>query len=66
MWSEGVYPSPRSTGHSNTESRLEERRKVKSAAYYERKKAARRQLAHAKKSAPVADKTKSQLAQYGY
>ncbi|KAL4911532.1 hypothetical protein BDW74DRAFT_184823 [Aspergillus multicolor] len=31
--------------------RLEERRKVKSSAYYERKKAARRQLAHAQKSA---------------
>jgi large subunit ribosomal protein L13Ae len=46
--------------------RLEERRKVKSAAYYERKKAARRQLVHAKKSAPVAAQTKSQLAQYGF
>ncbi|RAH55037.1 AMP dependent synthetase and ligase [Aspergillus piperis CBS 112811] len=31
--------------------RLEERRKVKSSAYYERKKAARRQLVHAQKSA---------------
>lgn len=46
--------------------RLEERRKVKSSAYYERKKAARRQLVHAQKSAPVNDKTKSQLAEYGY
>lgn len=49
-----------------TGNRLEERRKVKSAAYYERKKAARRQLAHAKNSASVSDQTKSQLAQYGY
>ncbi|KAL4787665.1 AMP dependent synthetase and ligase [Aspergillus varians] len=43
--------------------RLEERRKVKSSAYYERKKAARRQLAHAHKSASVDEKTKSQLAE---
>ncbi|KAL2352120.1 AMP dependent synthetase and ligase [Cryomyces antarcticus] len=34
--------------------RLEERRKVKGAAYYERKKAARRQLADAQKSASFA------------
>ncbi|THC90812.1 hypothetical protein EYZ11_009731 [Aspergillus tanneri] len=46
--------------------RLEERRKVKSSAYYERKKAARRQLVHAQKSAVVSEKTKSQLAQYGF
>jgi large subunit ribosomal protein L13Ae len=46
--------------------RLEERRKVKGAAYYERKKAARRQLSEAKKSAKVDDKTKKQLAEYGY
>ncbi|KAF9886916.1 60S ribosomal protein L16B [Aspergillus nanangensis] len=46
--------------------RLEERRKVKSSAYYERKKAARRQLTHAQKSAVVNDKTKSQLAEYGF
>lgn len=46
--------------------RLEERRKVKSSAYYERKKAARRQLTHAQKSAAVNEKTKSQLAEYGY
>ncbi|PIG79372.1 AMP-binding domain protein [Aspergillus arachidicola] len=43
--------------------RLEERRKVKSSAYYERKKAARRQLVQAQKSAGVSDQTKSQLAQ---
>ncbi|OJJ89684.1 60S ribosomal protein uL13 [Aspergillus glaucus CBS 516.65] len=47
-------------------SRLEERRKVKSSAYYERKKAARRQLVSSQKSAAVNDKTKSQLAEYGF
>ncbi len=46
--------------------RLEERRKVKGAAYYERKKTARRQLAEAQKSAKVDEKTKKQLAEYGY
>ena len=46
--------------------RLEERRKVKGTAYYERKKAARRQLTEAQKSAKVDDKTKTQLAEYGY
>ena len=46
--------------------RLEERRKVKGAAYYERKKTARRQLAEAKKGASVDDKTKEKLASYGY
>ena len=46
--------------------RLEERRKVKSAAYYERKKVARKQLADAKKNATVDDKVKTQLAEYGY
>lgn len=46
--------------------RLEERRKVKGAAYYERKKVARRQLAEAQKSATVDKETKSQLAEYGY
>ncbi|KAJ5818654.1 hypothetical protein N7474_004245 [Penicillium riverlandense] len=47
-------------------SRLEERRKVKSKAYYERKKAARRNLAQAEQKANVNSKTKTQLAQYGY
>ncbi|OOQ84800.1 60S ribosomal protein L16 [Penicillium brasilianum] len=47
-------------------SRLEERRKVKSKAYYERKKAARRNLAKAEQGANVDSKTKSQLAQLGY
>lgn len=46
--------------------RLEERRKVKSNAYYERKKAARRSLAKAESGANVDSKTKAQLAQYGY
>jgi large subunit ribosomal protein L13Ae len=46
--------------------RLEERRKVKGAAYYERKKAARRQLAEAQKTANIDGKVKEQLAQYGY
>lgn len=46
--------------------RLEERRKVKGAAYYERKKAARRQLLQAQRTASVDNKTKEQLAQYGY
>merc|ERR1712000_195285 len=46
--------------------RLEERRKVKGAAYYQRKKAARRQLSDAQKSAKADDKTKKQLAELGY
>jgi len=46
--------------------RLEERRKVKGAAYYERKKAARKQIVAAQKNASVDSKTKEQLAQYGY
>jgi len=46
--------------------RLEERRKVKGAAYYERKKAAQRQLSDAKKSAKIDDETKTELAALGY
>ncbi|KAK5173821.1 60S ribosomal protein L16A [Saxophila tyrrhenica] len=46
--------------------RLEERRKVKGQAYYERKKAMRKMLADSKKSANIDDKTKQQLEQYGY
>lgn len=46
--------------------RLEERRKVKSKAYYDRKKVAQRQLADAKKNAKVSDDTKKQLAEFGY
>lgn len=52
--------------NSNQFYRLEERRKVKSKAYYERKKAARRVLAKAEQGANVDSKTKTQLAQYGY
>jgi large subunit ribosomal protein L13Ae len=39
---------------------------VKGAAYYERKKAARRQLAQAKNDANVDSQIKTQLAEYGY
>jgi hypothetical protein len=46
--------------------RLEERRKAKGAAYYERKKVAARQLADAKKSAKVKADTKKGLTAYGY
>lgn len=46
--------------------RLEERRKVKGAAYYERKKQARRHLVQATKSAKVDDHTKKQLTRYGH
>lgn len=45
--------------------RLEERRKVKGAAYYERKKIARRQNAEAQKSS-ADSKTKEKLAALGY
>ena len=59
----------KSTGkaaYTNARNRLEERRKVKGAAYYERKKAVRKQLSQATKNAKVDDKVKKQLAQYGY
>lgn len=46
--------------------RLEERRKAKGAAYYERKKAARRSLTEAKKNAKVDDKTTQALKALGY
>ncbi|KAM0558348.1 hypothetical protein ACHAPJ_005042 [Fusarium lateritium] len=46
--------------------RLEERRKAKGAAYYERKKIAARQLADAKKNAAVKEDTAKALASYGY
>ncbi|KAK4658199.1 60S ribosomal protein L16A [Podospora pseudocomata] len=45
--------------------RLEERRKAKGAAYYERKLAAR-QLSEAKKTAKVDSKTTEALAAFGY
>ncbi|KAK3114046.1 60S ribosomal protein L16A [Teratosphaeriaceae sp. CCFEE 6253] len=46
--------------------RLEERRKVKGQAYYERKAASRKMLADAKSSASISDETKQQLESYGY
>lgn len=46
--------------------RLEERRKVKGAAYYERKKIARRQLTEAKNKASLDEGKKSELAALGY
>ncbi|KAI0835822.1 ribosomal protein L13 [Hypoxylon sp. FL0890] len=46
--------------------RLEERRKAKGAAYYERKKLAQRQLSEAKKNATVDEKTAKALEAYGY
>lgn len=51
---------------ANGWNRLEERRKAKGSAYYERKKAVRRQLLVAQKTAKVDEKTKAQLAEYGY
>lgn len=47
-------------------SRLEERRKVKSAAYYERKKEHLRQRKEAEDKASVPSETKKQLEAYGY
>ena len=46
--------------------RLEERRKAKAAAYYERKKVSLRQASEAKKSAKVDKKTAKALEAYGY
>jgi large subunit ribosomal protein L13Ae len=46
--------------------RLEERRKVKGAAYYERKKAVRRQMAEAKKTANVDSKVQQELTSLAY
>ncbi|KAK6218618.1 60s ribosomal protein l16 [Colletotrichum tabaci] len=46
--------------------RLEERRKAKGAAYYERKKVAQRQLTDAKKNAKVDQKTAQALEAFGY
>lgn len=45
---------------------MEERRKAKGAAYYERKKIAARQLSDAKKNAATKDETAKALAAYGY
>ena len=51
---------------TNQHHRLEERRKVKGSAYYERKRALQKKLIDAKKSAPIDSKVKEELAQYGY
>ena len=46
--------------------RLEERRKVKGQAYYERKKSARKMLADAQQNASISEETKTQLEGFGY
>ncbi|TKA23858.1 60S ribosomal protein L16 [Salinomyces thailandicus] len=46
--------------------RLEERRKVKGQAYYERKRAARKMLQDAQANANVSQETRQQLESYGY
>lgn len=46
--------------------RLEDRRKAKAAAYYERKKLAQKQLTEAKKGAKVDAKTVKALEAYGH
>lgn len=53
-------------GITDFECSLEERRKAKGAAYYERKKVAARQLSDAKKNASVKEETAKALAAYGY
>jgi large subunit ribosomal protein L13Ae len=45
---------------------LEERRKAKGTAYYERKKLAQRQLTEAKKNAKVDSKTAKTLESFGH
>jgi hypothetical protein len=62
----GMYFNSLSFGPFLTRDSLEERRKVKGAAYYERKKAARRQMAEAKKTAKVDGKTQEHLTSLGY
>lgn len=68
MWSPGTAPTHPITLLTTylPHFRLEERRKVKSAAYYERKKAVRRTLAMANKEANVDENIKKELAKYGY
>lgn len=51
------------TDHGN---RLEERRKAKAGAYYERKKLVARQRSESKKTANVDKKTAETLQAYGY
>jgi hypothetical protein len=62
----GTYSATKHCKLALTHYSLEERRKVKGAAYYERKKAARRQMAEAKKTAKVDGKTQEQLTSLGY
>jgi large subunit ribosomal protein L13Ae len=57
----GVERTPANPPHS-----LEERRKAKGLAYYERKKVASRQLSEAKKNAGTKSETAQALAAYGY
>lgn len=52
--------------YSDVVARLEERRKAKGAAYYERKKVAARQLSEAKKTAAAKSATTKTLATFGY
>ena len=54
------------TSKTNTKCRLEERRKVKGLAYYERKKAARKMLVDAQQNASISEETKTQLEGFGY
>jgi large subunit ribosomal protein L13Ae len=61
-----VHTLQTAINHFLTRCSLEERRKVKGAAYYERKKAARRQMAEAKKTASVDGKTQEHLTSLGY
>lgn len=51
---------------ANARNSLEERRKAKGAAYYERKKVAARQLSDAKKSVSAKNKASKALQTYGY
>lgn len=51
---------------ANAFDRLEERRKVKGAAYHERKLALQRRIADSKKDAAVSDEVKQHLESYGY
>lgn len=60
-----LFPSC-APSYTNRYKRLEERRKAKGAAYYERKKLALRQLSDAKKNAKVDTKTTKALESYGY
>lgn len=60
------FPAPSEDFPANLLRSLEERRKAKGAAYYERKKVAARQLSDAKKKAGTKNDTAKALASYGY